>query len=339
MNPSILVFLALVALIRAAPPTSNIKIQWKSFKLQHHKQYNSEMEEHIRMNVFEENHQKILRHNELYANGKVFYKLKLNQFADLMQHEYKSMMNGFNHTAHKAAMHKGSMGSTFMPPANVTLMKEMDWRSKGGVTPVKNQGQCGSCWSFSATGALEGQYFRKSGNLVSLSEQNLVDCTTSYGNKGCTGGWPSSAFQYIADNGGIDTEDSYPYEAVNDNCRYNANSVGATDSGFVSIPPGDEESLKQAVATTGPVSIAIDASLQSFQFYSGGVYYDPSCSSGYLDHAVLAVGYGTDSASGLDYWLVKNSWGTTWGDGGYIKIARNQGNHCGVATAASFPTV
>lgn len=148
-----------------------------------------------------------------------------------------------------------------------------------------------------------------------------------------------NAFRYIKDNHGIDTEKSYPYEAEDDKCRYNPRNSGATDKGFVDIASGNEEKLKEAIATVGPVSIAIDASHESFQFYSEGVYFEPQCSSQELDHGVLAVGYGTDEATGQDYWIVKNSWGTSWGDQGFVKMARNKDNNCGVATQASYPLV
>lgn len=146
------------------------------------------------------------------------------------------------------------------------------------------------------------------------------------------------AFQYIKDNKGIDTEKTYPYEGIDDKCRYNPKNSGATDKGAVDIPQGDEAKLAEALATVGPVSVAIDASQESFQFYSKGVYFDQNCSSEQLDHGVLAVGFGTDE-NGQDYWLVKNSWGTTWGDQGYIKMARNRDNHCGIASSASYPLV
>lgn len=196
-----------------------------------------------------------------------------------------------------------------MEPANVAIPGSIDWREKGLVTEVKDQGECGSCWAFSATGALEGQNFRKTGNLVALSEQNLIDCSGSYGNEGCNGGLMDYAFQYIKDNGGIDTEKSYPYKAMDGECKYNPKNKGATESGYVDIPKGDEKKLTAAIATLGPISVAIDASYDSFQFYSSGVYFEPRCNPGHLDHAVLAVGYGTDE-NDKDYYIIKNSWGS-----------------------------
>lgn len=220
----------------------------------------------------------------------------------------------------------------------MTLPESINWKDMGAVTEIKDQGQCGSCWSFSATGALEGQHFRKTGVLVSISEQNLVDCSASYGNKGCHGGWMNQAFQYIKDNDGIDTEKSYPYHARVDNCKYNAQNSGATVVGFSNIARGNEVALQQAISNIGPISVAIDASNPSFMFYRSGIYYDKHCSPQNLNHAVLVVGYG-NNANNIPYYIVKNSWGTTWGDRGFFKIARNRKNHCGIASAASYPLV
>jgi cathepsin L len=270
--------------------------------------------------------------------------LNVNKYSDMLHTEFVKTFNGYNRTkVHSPnSVYKFTVpveeGVTFIAPENLNLPKAMDWRTKGAVTPIKDQGHCGSCWSFSATGALEGQHFRKTGKLVSLSEQNLVDCSGKYGNNGCNGGLMDNAFQYIKENGGIDTEESYPYDGLDEACKYSKQDIGATDKGFVDIPQGDEQAMLKALASVGPISVAIDASHESFQFYSNGVYDEPQCSAEELDHGVLLVGYGTEE-DGTDYWLVKNSWGTSWGDAGYIKMSRNKDNQCGIASASSYPLV
>ncbi|XP_063241721.1 cathepsin L-like [Bacillus rossius redtenbacheri] len=318
--------------------------EWNTFKLEHQKEYENAVEEKFRMKIFMENRKKIAKHNSHFEKGEVKYKLGMNKYSDLLPHEFVATLNGFNRTARTSpsgAVGLGAVrprGAKFVSPANVKLADSVDWREQGAVTPVKDQGHCGSCWSFSTTGSLEGQHFRQEGYLVSLSEQNLIDCSTKYGNEGCNGGMMDFAFQYIRDNRGIDTERYYPYKAHDDKCHFNPRAIGAEDVGYVDIPTGDEDKLKEAVATVGPISIAIDASRDTFQLYRTGVYYDPECSSEELDHGVLVVGYGTDE-EGQDYWIVKNSWGPTWGDQGYIYMARNRNNSCGVATSASYPLV
>jgi cathepsin L len=302
---------------------------WQFWKATNKCSYKHDGEESVRYMIWQDNVRYITEHN---ARTDVSYTLKINEFADLTNAEYREK-NGWK----MPSRNRTTTESKFLVPCGVELPAEVDWRKQGYVTPVKNQGQCGSCWAFSTTGSLEGQMYKKTGVLTSLSEQQLLDCSTSFGNHGCNGGLMDNAFDYIKSNGGLDSEAAYPYETRQSYCRYKqADSVG-TVTGYTDISTGDELELKQALATQGPVSVAIDASHQSFQFYDQGVYDEPACDSYQLDHGVLAVGYGTEN--GKDYWLVKNSWGTSWGEEGYIKMSRNCNNQCGIASCASYPLV
>lgn len=230
-------------------------------------------------------------------------------------------------------------GSVDYVPSHVALPASIDWRDKGAVTRVKDQGSfCGSCWSFATTGAIEGQYFLKTGHLLSLSEQNLVDCSQPFGNFGCNGGYINRAFLYIIQSGGIKTEETYPYRGVEGSCRSPFYSAGAQIHDYVTIRRSNETKLQEAIATIGPIPVYIDASLPSLHHYSRGIYYDHHCDSSNMNHAVLVVGYGTDEHE-RDYYIVKNSWGTSWGDGGYFRIARNHHNHCGIANYAYYPLI
>jgi len=334
-------FLALSLLVSTASAVSFFEVvveEWSTWKFMHGKNYTNDTEEKFRMKIFMENKAKIERHNRGYHSGDHTYSMKMNHYGDQLAHEFRTSMNGYRQDLRaKLGAMPNEMKATYISPMGVTVPETMDWRTKGAVTPVKNQGQCGSCWAFSTTGSLEAQHFRKTGKLTSLSEQNLVDCSRKEGNNGCEGGLMDLGFKYIKENGGIDTEESYPYEGVNDKCKYNPATKGAWDVGFVDIPSGSEDKLKEAIAAHGPCSIAIDAGQETFQFYHQGVYADENCHTQQLDHGVLAIGYGEEA--GGKYWLVKNSWGESWGDQGYIKIARDHNNMCGVATQASYPLV
>lgn len=331
----LIVALAFVSVCSAAsifnPELDNF---WEEFKSLHNKQYLNNEEENLRRTVWEDNLNFINKHNLEASLGKHTYRVKMNKYGDLTNREFVAMLNGYNKTGEMVKQ----TGARFLKPSNVQIPDSVDWRTQGYVTPIKDQGQCGSCWAFSAVASLEGQHFKAASQLVSLSEQNLVDCSRKYGNMGCDGGLMDQAFSYIKDNKGIDTESSYPYHAIDQKCKFNPATVGATDTGFVDIPSGDEDALTTAIATVGPISVAIDASQDSFQFYSDGIYSDDYCSSSQLDHGVTAVGYGS-LGSGQDYYIVKNSWGTSWGNQGYILMARNKNNMCGIATASSYPLV
>jgi len=217
---------------------------------------------------------------------------------------------------------------------NITDMPDsIDWVAKGGVTPVKNQAKCGSCWAFSSTGSLEGAFFVATGKLESLSEEDLVQCN-SVTDHGCQGGLMDNAFAWVQQNG-ICSEASYPYTSgtgITGTCKKTC-APDVTITGHTDVPSKDEKSLQAAVSKQ-PVSVAIEADKSAFQLYKGGVLDDATCGT-QLDHGVLVVGFGTDS--GKDYWKVKNSWGPTWGEQGYIRMIRNK-NQCGIAQQPSFPT-
>jgi cathepsin L len=326
------------------PSLTELDEEWQSFKSNYGKTYNDAAEEMTRKNIFVDHFKEIIEHNDLYMKGLKSFTMAINEFSDLEHSEFVKMMTcgeSFN------LMETSTGGSTFLTPdVNFTLPNAVDWRTKGYVTRVKHQGSCGSCWAFSATGSLEGQTFRKTRRLVSLSEQQLVDCSRGFDNLGCKGGWAYRSFDYIKANRGIDTESSYPYEAKDRNCRYRSAYRAATCSGYVAIKRYSERELMAAVATVGPVSVDIDASRPSFQKPGTGVYNEPSCSSTVLNHAVLVVGYGSEGSNDkncpdcyTDYWIVKNSWGTSWGAGGYIRMSRNKNNQCGIASRATYPLV
>lgn len=309
--------------------------EWRGWKARHGRSYADISEESTRLSVWRDNYKMIAEHNM----GNYTYQLSLNEFADMTQEEFRLFYLAESRAASEfpvsGVMHQmedgGEEGMASVQGDGV------DWRKSGYVTSVKNQGQCGSCWAFSATGALEAQSAKSTGSLVSLSEQQLVDCSWRYGNAGCNGGLMDYAFKYIKNFGYICSESDYPYLGYMWKCKANYCSKAATCSGYVDISSGSEDSLANAVANKGPVSVAIDASSYQFQFYSSGVYVDSNCSSDQLNHGVLVVGY--DSGNNYDYWIVKNSWGSGWGDSGYIKMAKDQSNMCGIASAASYPTV
>ena len=314
----------------------DIKAIFEQWMAKFEKTYEKVEDFEYRMKVFAENHVKILKHN--LSEGKSFT-MKMNQFGDLTSEEFAKMYNGL-----KVDMSKiGVLGAPATSDIDISdLPEEIDWRKKGAVTAVKNQGQCGSCWSFSTTGSLEGANFLATGKLISLSEQELVSCSSSEGNMACNGGLMDNAFKWIEnDNHGIASEDDYPYKSGGGNvpsCQKSQHQNVADIESYTDVDEQDPKALMKAVAQQ-PVSIAIEADRHAFQFYSKGVIKEGTCGTA-LDHGVLAVGYGTED--GTDYWLVKNSWASSWGDEGYVKLERNMSKTgpgtCGIQLKASYPT-
>jgi len=330
-----MIFIALLAVAFANDYL--LKKEFYLFKEQHNKNYTT-YEEHLkRFEIFKANKIKIASHN---AKG-LAWKMAMNQFGDMTGYEFSHFVKRGN-------------GGGFVPrpeSERKTLKHEkatctsIDWDERGMITPVKNQGQCGSCWSFSTTGAIEGRVAISTGTLTSISEQELVDCDTT--DQGCNGGLMDFGFQYVTTNRGLCSEEEYPYvsgktEKKNPECtRTECETRYDMISSYRDVPSNSQEDLESALCE-GPVSIAIEADQAAFQFYSTGVL-DGTCGAN-LDHGVLLVGMGYDSTEGMDYWKVKNSWGSRWGESGYIRMCRNCGKNsgsgqCGLIKQPSYPVV
>jgi len=289
----------------------------------------------MRFGIFKDNIDKITRHNALGLS----WEMGVTPFAHLTADEFKTQIVGGCTKPERT----NTENEVFLKTDDVA--DSVDWVANGKVTPVKNQGQCGSCWAFSTTGSVESRYAIATGKLNSLSEQELVDCAGAEGNQGCNGGLMDYGFEYVQEEKGLCTEESYGYVAktIKTECQSHRRACGArTDpiTSFKDVPQKSESQLQAAVAQ-GPVSVAIEADQTSFQLYKKGVLTG-RCGKK-LDHGVLAVGYGSDATYG-DFWKVKNSWGETWGENGYIRLCRNCSKNrgagqCGIAGQPSYPVV
>eukprot|EP00250_Pteridium_aquilinum_P017000 c23404_g1_i1 orf=31-1137(+) len=307
---------------------------FESWIFKHSKNYTSSdgsSQKHSRFQVFKENLFYIHGHN--HGKGKESgHKLGLTPFADLTVDEFRARHLGFRLPANpkRLRQYRSTCNANGLPSA-------VDWRQKGAVTPVKNQGQCGSCWAFSTIGAIEGAHAVATGELVSLSEQELVSCVHT--NYGCNGGLMDPSFEWVIKNGGINTETGYPYVSGSGSAKFckwiKKMKKAVSIAGYEDVQPDNEDALTCAVAHQ-PVSVAINAGTRDFQLYAGGVFNSCSDDPNDIDHAVLAVGYGSEN--GKDYWIVKNSWSEDWGLDGYVHIERNSGNTRGVCGIHSFPS-
>jgi len=297
----------------------------------HGKTYASKEEVVLRRSIYAATVARVQAHN---ADSTQTWTQAVNKFSDLTPEEFKSL-----YTGGYRAREKRSQNVNLTLLHKTALPSSVDWNAAGAVTPVKNQGQCGSCWAFSTTGATESAAYVSSKKLISISEQQLVDCSGAEGNQGCNGGLMDYGFEYIIKNKGICTEASYAYTAKDGTCKAKTcTASGITISKFTDVPTDSETALMTAIAQQ-PIAIAIEADQSSFQSYSSGVM-TKTCGTN-LDHGVLAVGYGTQGTA--DYYQVKNSWGADWGDKGYIYLGRGaqfNGNkgQCGIQMDPSYPS-
>lgn len=278
----------------------------------------------------------------------------MNIFADMDFNEFRSTHLGFNSKMMKLTNFHNIPFATSSRRSE--LPSKVNWIERGAVSRVKRQGKCwksfrnvsastslflgvcGACYAFSAIGSVEAQLFRKYNKLIELSAQEIVDCSIKYGNEGCVSGVMSQSFEYMIENG-IASESDYPYSGKNGTCRWNDVTKTSKIKGYVQLPAGDENTLMKAVAKIGPISAAMEVTNNTRQFVGKSIFYDKTChrSSDFMNHAVLIVGYG--SYDGFEYWLIKNSWGESFGEKGLFKMARNKGNHCNIATDVSFPVL
>ncbi|XP_007021896.2 PREDICTED: zingipain-1 [Theobroma cacao] len=290
--------------------------------------YQTKTEKDRRFKIFKENLEYIQNFNNA---GNRSYKLGINEFADMSHDEFVAARTGYKNPGNLAT------SSPFSYAEFTDVPTSLDWRENGAVTAVKDQGDCGCCWAFAAVAAVEGINQIKTGKLISLSEQQVLDCSTNGNNHGCGGGSKTDAFQYIMQNGGLTTEDNYPYQATQGACDKEKETSHVADiSDYARVPANSEEELLKAVSNQ-PVTISIEASGMDFKFYESGIF-SGDCGTN-LNHAVTVVGFGT-SVDGIDYWLVKNSWNQSWGENGYIKMQRNvdaSEGLCGLAIRPAYP--
>jgi C1A family cysteine protease len=311
--------------VTASSVPQAVRDSFDQWRMSNGKAYGAQSDYQYRLGVYAQNYSKVNKKN----SEKRSYRLALNKFADMSAEEFRAQYLGMQGESTRA--------KNVIDLSHVQVSSEVDWTNEGAVTPVKDQGQCGSCWAFSTTGSLEGLAYIQSNWLWYFSEQQLVDCASSYGNAGCSGGLMDHAFLYTAAKGN-NLEAEYAYTAQDGTCKEDVElKARIINKGHADVAINDNDALKAAISMQ-PVSVGIEA--DDFQFYHSGVFSDWDQCGDQLNHGVLAVGYGTDSASGKMFWKIKNSWGGSWGESGFFRLERKETGEgiCGITKNASYPT-
>lgn len=304
------------------------------FQNDFNKSFASVSDEHFRMNIFAKNVEKVRLHNKMSEDGIVLFKMGLNQFADMTFKEFLKR-NEVNEEIVQVPDDVPFDPVMFENDESIKIPFSFDWRDHGVVSRVKDQKSCGSCYAMATVDSIESHLMIKTGKLIELSVQEIVDCAGDFETWGCEGGIKFRVYDYIKIKGGLSTSIDYPFEGAQLGCkRSQFAAVPIHLKSYVEIPSNDEELLKLAVIKSGPIAVSIDINHESFMRYASGIYEEPNCTSN-TNHAALLVGYGSED--GKDFWILKNSYGVIWGEAGYIRVARNPENLCGIASESFYP--
>ncbi|XP_017772618.1 PREDICTED: cathepsin L1-like [Nicrophorus vespilloides] len=309
--------------------TLDLDDMWDEFKDRFNKTYNGDHDNN-RREAWEQNMQRIKKHNDEAEQGKHSFYIKDNHLSDLSPDIYLQKMVKLTHSRHRKTPDPEIVGDFYHYLHSIP--EELDWRKKGFITPVYNQRDCGSCYAFSIALVLQAQIFKQTHRLVPLSEQQIVDCSVSNGNYGCGGGSLRNTLRYLDKSGGLMAYSDYPYVAKQKKCNFNKDKTMVNVSSWAILPARDEKALEIALAKIGPIAASINASPHTFQLYHKGVYDDDACSSSTVNHAMLLVGYTKDA------WILKNWWGSHWGENGYMRLKRHK-NRCGISNYAAYALV
>uniref|UniRef100_A0A336KK13 cathepsin L n=1 Tax=Culicoides sonorensis TaxID=179676 RepID=A0A336KK13_CULSO len=303
---------------------------WDEFKTAYNRSFSMGYRESRRQKAYEHNLAEINKHNKAFEEGQSTFKMRTTSMCDLETQEYRGRYIKLEESPIDLTHGSDIVASAY--GTNDDLPLAVDWREEGFVTPPENQKSCGACYAFSIAASVEGQVFARINKIIKLSTQQMVDCSVSHGNHGCSGGSLRNTLRYLEERGGLMREKDYPYVAAQNKCKFIEQLSIVNVTTWAILPPRQEELLQLAVATIGPIPISINAAPRSFQLYSSGIYDDPECKSNAVNHAMLLIGYTPK------YWIIKNWWGKNWGENGYMKIVRGK-NMCGLANFPAYAVV